>query len=371
VGNQLGFHGLPHDPVTGLVYARNRDYDPEMGRFVQTDPLGYVDSVSLYQYGLNSPFDFSDPLGLESIRQWFDVESDLVDRPLWGAAKWAGYGAWNIATFGFLAEHDAVYEQTSGGEYALRAGLAVGKAGAKLAVVAGTGGAGAAFGEAAGLGTVATGALTGSAVGLSYLGTEDLFNLAEGKPTHSLGEYVTTAGVGGLLGGLGGAWAQVRTAPVSAAPSSTVADVNPALAQRLQAYRAWKVRAGIEGTPTGAQFRRFVGAHRPGSRGITLYGPRSGFATWSRGAGTSRIHGNSLRSLHPAWLYRLWSNQGVFLKWGISQDPHSRYGSAFMGDKIMDPVQVGPRPLILQLERHLVETKPGPLNLEPWRGAKQ
>ncbi|MBZ0102021.1 MAG: hypothetical protein K8I65_07660, partial [Thermoanaerobaculia bacterium] len=38
--NLYGFHGHEIDPATGLVYMRNRWYDPDMGRFVTADPLG-------------------------------------------------------------------------------------------------------------------------------------------------------------------------------------------------------------------------------------------------------------------------------------------------------------------------------------------
>jgi len=62
--NPYGFQGLPKDPETGFVYARNRYYDPEMGRFISADPLGYVDGGNLYQYGLNDPVNNADPLGL-------------------------------------------------------------------------------------------------------------------------------------------------------------------------------------------------------------------------------------------------------------------------------------------------------------------
>ncbi len=64
VANTFGFHGLPKDTETGLVYVRNRHYDPQLGRFLQPDPLGYVDGPNVYQYGLNSPVNFSDPMGL-------------------------------------------------------------------------------------------------------------------------------------------------------------------------------------------------------------------------------------------------------------------------------------------------------------------
>ncbi len=64
VGNRAGFQGLEKDPATGLVYVRNRWLDPEMGRFVSTDPLGYSDSSSLYSALINSPMNRRDALGL-------------------------------------------------------------------------------------------------------------------------------------------------------------------------------------------------------------------------------------------------------------------------------------------------------------------
>jgi RHS repeat-associated protein len=62
--NTFGFHGLARDPETGFLYARNRYYDPELGRFVSTDPMGYADGPNLYQYALNNPAVYSDPMGL-------------------------------------------------------------------------------------------------------------------------------------------------------------------------------------------------------------------------------------------------------------------------------------------------------------------
>jgi len=46
-----------------LYYFRARYYHPELGRFLQTDPKGYIDSMNLYQAFGNNPVNFTDPLG--------------------------------------------------------------------------------------------------------------------------------------------------------------------------------------------------------------------------------------------------------------------------------------------------------------------
>ncbi|MGB6992254.1 MAG: RHS repeat-associated core domain-containing protein [Thermoanaerobaculia bacterium] len=75
-GNDFGFHGLPHDPETGLVYMRNRYYDPELGRFISTDPMGYVDGPSLYGFAGNTPYNSTDALGLQKAKR-SDRESSM------------------------------------------------------------------------------------------------------------------------------------------------------------------------------------------------------------------------------------------------------------------------------------------------------
>ena len=49
-----------------LVFARM--YAPEIGRFLQTDPFGYIDTINPYAYCGNNPLNWIDPMGLK--RSW-------------------------------------------------------------------------------------------------------------------------------------------------------------------------------------------------------------------------------------------------------------------------------------------------------------
>jgi RHS repeat-associated protein len=61
------FHqGLRYDAVTGLYWNRNRDYSPSQQRFIEQDPMGYVDGVNVYGYVMQSPVGLVDPMGLQS-----------------------------------------------------------------------------------------------------------------------------------------------------------------------------------------------------------------------------------------------------------------------------------------------------------------
>jgi len=58
------WQGGRYDLTTGLYNFRNRDYSPTLGRWVQQDPIGYIDGANLYQAMLGAPIGNVDPMGL-------------------------------------------------------------------------------------------------------------------------------------------------------------------------------------------------------------------------------------------------------------------------------------------------------------------
>jgi RHS repeat-associated protein len=79
------FQGLAGNTFTGLYDARNRDYSPTLGRFIEPDPIGFqAGDNNFYRFVGNRPVGRNDPLGL-----YVDLAIEVVS---------IGTGAWSFVT---------------------------------------------------------------------------------------------------------------------------------------------------------------------------------------------------------------------------------------------------------------------------------
>jgi len=61
--NPLRFPGQQYDAATGLHYNHFRDYDPALGRYVQSDSIGLAGGINTYAYAGGNPIVHTDPDG--------------------------------------------------------------------------------------------------------------------------------------------------------------------------------------------------------------------------------------------------------------------------------------------------------------------
>ena len=99
--NPFRYRGYYYDEETGFYYLINRYYDPETGRFLSADHVGYMaeqidtlNGCNLFVYCLNNPVMYSDPEGTAAWWEWLIGAAVVV---LVAAATVATAGAAAVA----------------------------------------------------------------------------------------------------------------------------------------------------------------------------------------------------------------------------------------------------------------------------------
>ncbi|HAR32073.1 MAG TPA: hypothetical protein DCR65_11145, partial [Gammaproteobacteria bacterium] len=73
IANRTGYCGYRFAPETEMYLARNRWLSPPFGRWIERDPLGYVDGMNLYEFLRCQIFKRQDAAGTETIEVEFNA----------------------------------------------------------------------------------------------------------------------------------------------------------------------------------------------------------------------------------------------------------------------------------------------------------
>ncbi|MFN7551587.1 MAG: RHS repeat-associated core domain-containing protein [Pseudomonadota bacterium] len=101
-----GFTSHEHFDAIGLVHMNGRVYDPNLGRFIQSDPIDDrgIQGLNRYSYVLNNPLSLTDPTGHLSWGEWMRLGINIAITAATGDAS--GFAAYFAAgANGFMAGH--------------------------------------------------------------------------------------------------------------------------------------------------------------------------------------------------------------------------------------------------------------------------